>query len=904
MNSTSLFPQAPRAALCLSLLVTPVWNGRAAALSDDFSGGVNPQNWLLVSNTPLYAVDASQGDVRLSKPEGGGLTFKYVGLEWKHELRGNFDVQVGFRNARIDQQHGSPGNQIQLNLSFGGQGFCVVRSDESYHNHHVWADPPGSWYGAQPNPATNGVLRVTRTNVQVSAYFDSTLFWQAAYNTNPVTVLSFVLQNNGTSDPTEVTFDNFAAAAAQLWPRWPVITSPTNATGRLNRPFNYAITATGSPTGYGAAGLPAGLSVNRTSGVISGTPASAGSFPVLLSATNGSGVGTTNLALEIVPNSPVPWPAGQGGNDHWYQAIWVPQPGLNWLSATTAATNAHGYLATVTSGAENSFVYALVQGDEFWFLDAYGNGGGPWLGAIQPAGSPEPGGNWGWITGEPFSYAGWEAHEPDNFLGNQDRICYFGYQTLKSPFWDDRDTTSAVQGYVIEWNEAPFPPVITSPSNAHGLAGIYFSFAVQALHQPTNYAATGLPGGLSLDPRTGLISGTVPSVGTNQVLLRAQNAFGVGTQWLTLAITAVPVSGPASRLDYALAFYPPLGGLILHGGWAAPGWTPRNDTWKLDVLGWKQLPLPEAPALARHSMTFDVRRGVLVMCGQTNPATTAHQTFEFDGTGWRSAPQVPLREAGEVEVAYDPIRQRVVLYWAGLPDTVQTVETWEYDGQSWIQMTPPQMPVSCPQGALLKYDPTFQAVMLVGAGASGEVETWLWEGRNWSHLKSQPPTAAVGGGLAFQTGLGRMVLLATNLATWVLEAPDWRPLHPPHAPAYPTLTGFSLEYDPLRQVAAFVGPDRASSGDGAGNSSTTWEWDGMDWSVFPSHVPIWIRDDPSGGAVTLSWPAVAADFRPEGTPRLPAVGWRPVTNAVFVWGDWCYTTNRPAGGNQFFRLRK
>jgi Passenger-associated-transport-repeat len=81
----------------------------------------------------------------------------------------------------------------------------------------------------------------------------------------------------------------------------PVITSPTSASGTKDQPFTYQITATDSPTSFGASGLPAGLSVNATNGVISGTPAAVGSFAVTISATNSAGPGSATLTLTISP---------------------------------------------------------------------------------------------------------------------------------------------------------------------------------------------------------------------------------------------------------------------------------------------------------------------------------------------------------------------------------------------------------------------------------------------------------------------------------------------------------------------------------------------------------------------------------------------------------------------------
>src|SRR5207237_4964679 len=95
-------------------------------------------------------------------------------------------------------------------------------------------------------------------------------------------------------------------------PAPPVITSPLTATGQVGVAFSYTITATNSPTSYNAAGLPTGLSVNTSTGVISGTPATGtdtGSpYSVTISATNAGGTGTATLTLTINPRAPVVQP--------------------------------------------------------------------------------------------------------------------------------------------------------------------------------------------------------------------------------------------------------------------------------------------------------------------------------------------------------------------------------------------------------------------------------------------------------------------------------------------------------------------------------------------------------------------------------------------------------------------
>ena len=79
-------------------------------------------------------------------------------------------------------------------------------------------------------------------------------------------------------------------------------------------------------------------------------------------------------------------------------------------------------------------------------------------------------------------------------------------------------------------------PVINSPLTATAAVGQLFGYQIAATNNPTNYSATGLPNGLSINTATGLISGTPLAAGTPTIILSATNTSGVGTATLVLTI--------------------------------------------------------------------------------------------------------------------------------------------------------------------------------------------------------------------------------------------------------------------------------------------------------------------------------------------------------------------------------
>jgi len=104
----------------------------------------------------------------------------------------------------------------------------------------------------------------------------------------------------GTSAGTQIQFT--------VRPPAPLITvaPPGQVDATVGQPFSYQIVASNNPSSYTAAPLPAGLTLNTTTGEISGTPTTAGQTNTVLSASNATGAGNTPTLVINVVNANVP----------------------------------------------------------------------------------------------------------------------------------------------------------------------------------------------------------------------------------------------------------------------------------------------------------------------------------------------------------------------------------------------------------------------------------------------------------------------------------------------------------------------------------------------------------------------------------------------------------------------
>lgn len=80
----------------------------------------------------------------------------------------------------------------------------------------------------------------------------------------------------------------------------PVITSSTSVAGNQNQPLSYQITAALSPTSFSAGPLPNGLTLDPSTGLISGTPVESGYYLVTVFASNDNGAGPSVLVEFLI----------------------------------------------------------------------------------------------------------------------------------------------------------------------------------------------------------------------------------------------------------------------------------------------------------------------------------------------------------------------------------------------------------------------------------------------------------------------------------------------------------------------------------------------------------------------------------------------------------------------------
>lgn len=109
-----------------------------------------------------------------------------------------------------------------------------------------------------------------------------------------------------------------------------------------------------------------------------------------------------------------------------------------------------GYLATVTSEAENNFIFQLIDNLDYWQY-AHERNFGPWIGRFFENNQ------WNWVDGENFDFTSWYIKEPNSEREFEFYIHYFSGKTAQpetSKYWNDQASIrpEGPIAYVVEYN--------------------------------------------------------------------------------------------------------------------------------------------------------------------------------------------------------------------------------------------------------------------------------------------------------------------------------------------------------------------------------------------------------------------------------------------------------------------
>ncbi len=257
-------------------------------------------------------------------------------------------------------------------------------------------------------------------------------------------------------------------------------------------------------------------------------------------------------------------------------------------------------------------------------------------------------------------------------------------------------------------------------------------------------------------------------------------------------------------------------------GGRLPSGTATAETWELSATGWTlRAPATSPPARYGHDLAYDPVRQRVVLFGGFQPALTRlGDTWEWNGTTWApvATTTAPAARSGH-RMAWDPVRQHIVLFGGRITGSSNFYlsDTWTYANGVWSQMSPASSPLPR-EGGALAWDPGLNGgrIVTLGGLANGgpRSDTWAWDGTTWAPVTTtMAPSARVFFSLEYHPGLNKLVLFGGSTggsSSATFNAETWvfdRTTWSPLAPlASPSpRNGTVMRWDPLRSKMTLVG---------------------------------------------------------------------------------------------------
>ncbi|MFO1051047.1 MAG: kelch repeat-containing protein [Planctomycetota bacterium] len=267
------------------------------------------------------------------------------------------------------------------------------------------------------------------------------------------------------------------------------------------------------------------------------------------------------------------------------------------------------------------------------------------------------------------------------------------------------------------------------------------------------------------------------------------------------------------------------------------------------------------------AMAYDSLRQHVVMFGGVDAtATYLADTWEWDGSAWtRFTPGTAPTARRYSKMAFDTARGVSVLFGGEQSNGTRMNDTWEWDGAAWTQRTLATKPLGR-NGHGFAYDEARARIVLYGGTPNGCSETWEYDGTNWVDRTTSPNPGCIQNSTMAYDGNRRHVVLFGGLSVgpvyhddmWEWNGSTWAVVTSAHRPSGRHDSG--LAFDPLRARLVMFGGYNATSG----WLGDTWEFFDGDWTQRTvAHPPgpraqggmVW---DAARGVVMASFGAAAA----------------------------------------------